>query len=165
MSSAAAAARFNFTDKEHRTYTVMANMILHFECMSECIAHMYFTNGNGEFIHVPPNVSVYKYSASPPLQMGSIDALGGGDPDDRGGGGGVRPTKTLIPVVDVTDSIKSIASTPQKNTRTVTVYTTTYYGLHPQHQYDIYYDDTLILGIQPQYCWKFINHVMDSKRQ
>jgi len=132
MSSAAAAARFNFTDKEHRTYTVMANMILHFECMSECIAHMYFTNGNGEFIHVPPNVSVYKYSASPPLQMGSIDALGGGDPDDRGGGGGVRPTKTLIPVVDVTDSIKSIASTPQKNTRTVTVYTTTYYGKQQQ---------------------------------
>ena len=46
---------FNFYEKEHCSCEVIKGIRIHFECMEPNIAHMYFTNAEGEYIDVPNN--------------------------------------------------------------------------------------------------------------
>ena len=53
---------FNFYEKEHCSYEVIKGIRIHFECVEPNIAHMYFTNTEGEYIDVPQmSVTVFKH--------------------------------------------------------------------------------------------------------
>jgi len=151
-------AKINLNTDEHCSYRVRPNLTLHFEFIEDSVAHMYFTNDNDYYVNVPENIVVYKYgqdSKNPTTKSaGHCEAR----PNDFWD----NENKMIKCRLEVTfpKQIKLPSIT-----RTILTYATTYYSLHTLRKYDICYDDSIVLSIEPQYCWKFVNYKLTDYKK
>ena len=97
---------------------------------------MYFTNDNDYYVNVPENIVVYKYGDNENKMIKCRLEV-------------TFPKQIKLPSI----------------TRTILTYATTYYSLHTMRKYDICYDDTTVLSIEPQYCWKFVNYKLTDYKK
>ena len=129
-------AKINFNTDEHCSYRVRPNLILHFQFIEDSLAHMYFTNDDDYYVNVPENIVVYKYSdIENKIIKGEIEVT--------------FPKRIQLPNIS----------------RAMVIYTTTYYTLNTMRKYDICYDNTVVLSIEPQYCWKFVNYKLTDYKK
>ena len=129
-------AKINFNTDEHCSYRVRPNLTLHFEFIEDSVAHMYFTDDDDYYINVPENIVVYKYGDNENKMIkGRVEVI--------------FPKRIQLPNIS----------------RAMITYTTTYYSLHTMRKYDICYDDSTVLSIEPQYCWKFVNYKLTDYKK
>jgi hypothetical protein len=129
-------AKINFNTDEHCSYRVCPNLTLHFQFIEDSVAHMYFTNDEDYYVNVPENIVVYKYSdIENKIIKGEIEVT--------------FPKRIQLPNIS----------------RAIITYTTTYYTLNTMRKYDICYDNTVVLSIEPQYCWKFVNYKLTDYKK
>jgi hypothetical protein len=129
-------AKINFNTDEHCSYRVRPNLTLHFEFIEDSVAHMYFTNDDDYYVNVPENIVVYKFGDNENKMIkGRVEVI--------------FPKRIQLPNI----------------LRTVTTFTTTYYSLHTMRKYEICYDDSTVLSIEPQYCWKFVNYKLTDYKK
>jgi len=129
-------AKINFNTDEHCSYRVRPNLTLHFEFIDDSVAHMYFTNDDDYYVNVPENIVVYKFEDNENKMIKCRLEV-------------TFPKQIKLPSI----------------TRTILTYATTYYSLHTMRKYDICYDDTTVLSIEPQYCWKFVNYKLTDYKK
>ena len=128
--------KINFNTDEHCSYRVRPDLTLHFEFIEDSVAHMYFTNDDDYYINIPENIVVYKYGDNENKMIkGRVEVI--------------FPKRIQLPNIS----------------RAMITYTTTYYSLHTMRKYDICYDDSTVLSIEPQYCWKFVNYKLTDYKK